>query len=201
MLFRSLDALRAISGVRAVHPIAPKSRSNSYAVPLQGAPQVWTGGGGVAGNTGAGTSIGIVDTGIDYTHANFGGPGTVRAYDTAFKNDTTAPDPALYGPGRRVVGGIDLVGDAYNSDPTDPATYSPVPHPDVNPLDCEGHGSHVAGSAGGSGVTRNGRTYAGGYSSATPFRTLRIGPGMAPQADLYAIRVFGCAGKIGRAHV
>lgn len=191
----NLDALRAIKGVKAVHPIAPKSRNNSYAVPLQGAPSVWTGGGGVAGNTGAGTSIGIVDTGIDYTHANFGGPGTVAAYDAALAADTTAPDPAYYGPGRRVVGGTDLVGDDYNSDPTDPDTYDPVPKPDVNPLDCEGHGSHVAGSAGGSGVTGAGATYTGPYGTSTPFSSMRIGPGMAPKADLYAIRVFGCAGS------
>jgi hypothetical protein len=191
---RNLDALRVIPGVKAVHPIAPKTRSNSYAVPLQGAPSVWTGGGGVAGNTGQGTSLGIVDTGIDYTHANFGGPGTVAAYDRASKNGASTPNPALFGPGNRVVGGTDLAGDGYDADnPDDDPTL--LPAPDDNPLDCEGHGSHVAGSAGGSGVRANGRTYAGAYTDQTPFSSLRIGPGMAPQADLYAIRVFGCAGS------
>ena len=33
--------------------------------------------------------------------------------------------------------------------------------------------------------------------NATPFGALRIGPGVAPQASLYALRVFGCNGGTG----
>ena len=32
-------------------------------------------------------------------------------------------------------------------------------------------------------------------SAAVPFSTMRIGPGVAPQAKLYAIRVFSCTGS------
>jgi subtilisin family serine protease len=182
----NVAALRQIPGVKAVYPVAPKTLDNAYAVPLQGAPAVWQ----ATSNYGAGTKVGIVDTGIDYTHANFGGPGTVAAYDAANAEETAAPDPSMYGPGHRVVGGTDLVGDAYNAD--DPASE---PVPDTNPLDCNGHGSHVAGSAAGSGENADGSTYTGAYNQSTPFGTMKIGPGMAPKADLYAIRVFGCDGS------
>ena len=101
----------------------------------------------------------------------------------------------------RVKGGIDLVGDSYNADP-DSATYQPIPHPDPNPLDCVhtsgsvGHGSHVAGTAAGSGVLANGTTYTGPYNATTiSGNSWTVGPGVAPKADLYAVRVFGCDGS------
>ena len=78
---------------------------------------------------------------------------------------------------------------------TDPA-YQPVPHPDPNPLDCNGHGTHVAGTAAGSGVLANGTTYTGPYNATTiSGNIVDVGPGVAPKADLYAIRVFGCDGS------
>ncbi|WP_051551278.1 S8 family serine peptidase [Nocardioides sp. URHA0020] len=185
------DAISQIPGVAAVYPITPKSYQNSYAVPLQGAPQAWEG----TGDAGQGTTIGIIDTGIDFTHANFGGPGTTAAYDAehAHADDATLSASSIF-PTAKVVGGYDLVGDDYNADPADPA-YNPVPTPDPNPLDCEGHGSHVAGSAAGLGENADGTTYAGDYDTDTPFADMKIGPGMAPKASLLAFRVFGCAGS------
>lgn len=183
------EELAGLPGVRAVYPIAPKTFSNSTAVPLQGAPQVWEG----SGDLGQGMRIAIIDTGIDYTHANFGGPGTLSAYDTAHAAEASAPNPALF-PSAKVAGGADLVGDAYDPD-SDTASLH-VPHPDPNPLDCNGHGSHVAGSAAGLGENANGTPYTGAYdASTTPFSTMRIGPGMAPAATLYAYKVFGCTGS------
>ena len=41
-----------------------------------------------------------------------------------------------------------------------------VPHPDPDPLDCGGHGSHTAGTAAGYGVLSNGTTYTGAYNPA-----------------------------------
>ena len=160
-------------------------------MPFLGVPQVWES----TGYTGHNVKVAIIDTGIDYTHATFGGPGTVAAFDAAKASSAQPADPTMYGPDApRVKGGIDLVGDDYNADPNS-ASYQPVPHPDDNPLDCNGHGSHVAGTAGGSGVLADGTAYRGPYDSTTPSNPFRVGPGVAPQVDLYAVRVFGCEGS------
>src|SRR5205085_11529781 len=120
--------------------------------------------------------------GIDYTHATFGGPGTAAAYTAAHDAETAPANPALFGlAAPRVKGGIDLVGDSYNADPQSEA-YQPVPHPDSNPLDCNGHGSHVAGTAAGSGVLATGQTYTGAYNANTiSGNSWTIGPGVAPK--------------------
>jgi len=187
-----VEQLAALPGVIAVRPVWPLKHDNVHSVPLIGAPSVWQN----LGVHGEHVKIGIIDTGIDFTHANFGGPGTVAAYNAAFATDTAPADPALFGPlAPRVKGGIDLVGDDYDADPT-ASTYQPIPHPDPNPLDCEGHGSHVAGTAAGGGVTAAGTAYSGPYDATTvPGNAWTIGPGVAPKADLYAIRVFGCVGS------
>ncbi len=52
----------------------------------------------------------------------------------------------------------------------------------------------VAGTAAGFGVNADGSTYTGPWTQATPFSTMKIGPGVAPEATLYALRVFGCTG-------
>ncbi|MFI2611991.1 S8 family serine peptidase [Kitasatospora sp. NPDC018619] len=189
-----LPALRALPGVRAVHPIVAKRRDNAHSVPLTGAPQVWAGAG--AAGTGRGVRIGIIDSGVDYTHADFGGPGTEEAFRSV-ERGKPAP-PALF-PNAKVVGGRDLVGDDYDPDPSSPH-HQPVPHPSDNPLDCvrNGHGTHVAGTAAGYGVTADGRTYTGPYGPGLDPAGFRIGPGAAPGAQLYAIRVFGCDGSTDR---
>src|SRR5262249_10000381 len=143
------------------------------------------------GDLGQDSTVAVIDTGLDYTHANFGGPGTSAAYDQAFAHSTAPADPALF-PSLKIIGGTDLVGDAYDASSPHPAQN--IPPPDPNPLDCNGHGSHVAGTAAGFGVDSAGNTFTGPYSTGTPFGSLRIGPGMAPKARLYAFRVFGCAG-------
>ncbi|MFL6059681.1 MAG: S8 family serine peptidase [Marmoricola sp.] len=179
--------LTRLSGVTAVYPIAPKAPTNSYAVPLQGAPAAWE----AHGDLGANSTVAIIDTGVDYTHADFGGPGTRAAYDEAKANLGAAP--GVY-PNDKVIGGYDLAGDDYNGDPTSP-DYNPVTSPDPYPLDCNSHGSHVAGTVAGYGENADGSTYTGAYNTSTPFDTMRIGPGMAPKAKLYAYRVFGCEGS------
>ena len=173
-----LQALAALPGVKAVHRITPKSVSNSSSVPLIGAPAVWK----AKGETGQGVRVGVIDTGIDYTHADFGGPGTVTAFNTAKASNTFTPTA-------KVVGGYDFAGDAYN-----PSEGVTTPVPDSNPLDCEGHGSHVSGTTAGLGVTKGGATYTGGYNVDIDPATLAIGPGVAPGASLYALKVFGCEG-------
>ena len=186
-----LADLAELPGVTAVRALQVMKPDNVRGVPLIGAPAVWD---GLAGLHGEGIKVAVIDTGIDYTHANFAGPGTVAAYNAANAADTLPPSPAL-GWGLRVKGGWDFVGDDYDADPSSD-TYQPVPKPDPNPLDCNGHGSHVSGTAGGSGVLANGTTYTGPYNASTiSSNSWTIGPGVAPKVDLYALRVFGCLGS------
>ncbi|WP_157756728.1 S8 family serine peptidase [Plantactinospora sp. KBS50] len=188
-----LDSIATAPGVVSVHPLQTVKPDNTNGVPMVGAPTVWNAPDKVRGE---GIKVAVIDTGIDYTHADFGGPGTEAAYTTAHARETAAADPALFGPGApKVKGGIDLVGDSYDADPGSP-TYQPVPHPDPNPLDCNGHGSHVAGTIGGYGVLADGSTYRGAYDRNTVSgNSWLVGPGVAPKAELYAVRVFGCEGS------
>jgi subtilisin family serine protease len=192
--------LAALPGVVAVRPLQLMKPDNIRGVPLVGAPAVWQN----LGLHGEGVKIAIIDTGIDYTHANFGGPGTKAAFQAAAATSTLPADEALFGPAAaRVKGGIDLVGDDYDASAppflADGKTPNPklTPVPDLNPLDCNGHGSHVAGTAAGSGITSAGATYTGPYNAATLATpaNFKIGPGVAPKAELYAVRVFGCEGS------
>lgn len=119
---------------------------------------------------GEGMKVGIIDTGIDYTHKMFLGEGTKEAYKN---NKPDQPNPAF--PTKKVVAGIDLVGTTYNA--ASPVFENRLPKPDLNPLDEGGHGTHVAGTVAGLGDGVN--TY----------------DGVAPSADLYAIKVFGAKGS------
>jgi minor extracellular serine protease Vpr len=188
-----VDSLRSIPNVIGVHGIQLMKPDNIHGVPLIGAPAVWD---GLNGFHGEGIKVAVLDTGIDWTHADFGGVGTPQAYLDAHANETLPADPAFFGPNApKVKGGTDLVGDSYDADPTS-ATYQPVPHPDPNPLDCNGHGTHVAGTAVGFGVLSDGTTYSGPYNDTTVSgHEWLVGPGVAPEADLYSVRVFGCNGS------
>ncbi len=177
-----LTAIAALPGVKSVRAVPIRRLDNATSVPFLGIPQVWQN----SKFRGERVRVAIIDSGIDYTHADFGGPGTVEAYQAARKRDTFTPTA-------RVKGGWDFVGDDYNPDDPDTAT----PKPDANPLDCDGHGSHVAGTAAGGGVTADGKAYTGPYDASTPSKKWTVGPGVAPKADLYALKVFGCTGSTG----
>jgi minor extracellular serine protease Vpr len=98
------------------------------------------------GLTGAEVKVAVMDTGIDYNHPDLGG-----------------------GKGNRVTHGWDFVGDAFNA--SDPANDSPIP--DDDPMDCNGHGTHVAGIVGADGDIK----------------------GVAPGVTFGAYKVFGCVGS------
>src|SRR5579859_2749902 len=185
----NLPALQRIGGVAAVYPIAPKKPSLTYSVLHVRGPQAWA----TYSDTGANSTIAIIDTGVDYTHADLGGPGTTAAYQAAKANDTLPPVGVDT---NKIAGGYDFAGDAYDAGTPADAT----PHPDPNYLDCDGHGTHVAGIAAGYGENPNGSTYTNPYISLptdfTSYNTMfRIGPGMAPDAKIYAYKVFGCGGS------
>lgn len=186
-----ISRLATLPGVVAVKPVATYHLHNVQSVPFIGAPSAWQGPPGLHGEH---IKVAHLDTGIDYTHANFGGPGTPAAFAAAVAASTAPADSTLFGPNApKVKGGTDLVGDNYDARSTDPAINTPMPDP--NPLDCAGHGSHTAGTLAGYGVTTAGTTFAGPYDTTTPAIPFTIGPGVAPLADLYEVRVFGCNGS------
>ena len=183
--------LAALPGVIGVRGLDVHTIENAVSVPFLGVPAVWQN----TGFTGEGIKVGIIDTGLDYTHANFGGPGTEAAFDAADATDTQPADPALFGPNApKVKGGFDFVGDDYNAS-ADEGSPALIPQPDPNPLDCNGHGSHVGGTAGGFGVLADGTTFTGPYDSTTHTNDFTVGPGVAPEVHLYGLRVFGCDGS------
>ncbi|MFC5833447.1 S8 family serine peptidase [Nonomuraea insulae] len=178
----SLPAIQQTPGVVSVHPVRTFRPDNTAGVPYIGAPQTWQD----LHKTGTGVKVAVIDTGIDYTHANFGGAGDPADFEG---NDGTVIEPGTF-PTAKVAGGYDLVGDDYDANvPTS------MPKPDPDPLDCNGHGSHVAGTSAGSGVSADGKTYTGPYDSTTHAKTFKVGPGVAPNASLLAYRVFGCGGS------
>ncbi|OIH97591.1 S8 family serine peptidase [Curtobacterium sp. MCBA15_001] len=147
------------------------------------------------GHTGKGVNVAVLDTGLDYTQADFGGPGTAEAYAAALAN-TGAPAAGSYDP-EKFLGGYDFAGPTYNADPSS-AAYQPVPAPDDNPIDGKGgdHGTHVSGTIAGYGLGADKKTFTGDYKSLTTqtVQDMWIGPGTAPEAGLYALKVFGDAG-------
>lgn len=147
------------------------------------------------GRTGKGVNVAVLDTGLDYTQADFGGPGTTAAYQAALAN-TGAPTAGSYD-GKKFLGGYDFAGPTYNADSTDPA-YDPTPKPDDNPIDGKGgdHGTHVSGTIAGYGLDADKKTYRSDYTKLTTqqVQDMWVGPGTAPQAGLYALKVFGDGG-------
>jgi minor extracellular serine protease Vpr len=155
----SADAasLTKIDGVEAVYPvytasIGPTERISpelAYALAMTGAEAVQEG----LGYTGSGVKVAVMDTGIDYHHPDLG---------------------AGFGAGKKVFTGYDFVGDRFNGSGEGGEL---IPHPDNDPDDCNGHGTHVAGIVGAKPAA------AGGIK------------GVAPDVTFGAYRVFGCAGS------
>lgn len=98
------------------------------------------------GITGSDTVIAIIDSGVDYTHDALGGDG--------------------FGPGHKVIGGYDFIGDD--------ATYAGGFHPSADPMDHDGHGTAAAGIAAGKGFQYR---------------------GVAPDAKILAYRAFDSSGE------
>ncbi|MCP5097187.1 MAG: S8 family serine peptidase, partial [Chloroflexi bacterium] len=109
---------------------------------------------------GSGISVAVLDSGIDYTHVDFGGSGN--------QNDYTNNNPFIVEPGsfptNKIVGGYDFVGSRWL---TSDFGRNSLLHADPDPLDLgiiAGHGTRIASILGGVN-------------------------GIAPGVDLYAVRV------------
>jgi minor extracellular serine protease Vpr len=157
---RDVSKLSNVAGVQNLWPVVsvktaevqPQNAPDlGTALPMTGADIVQS----VLHYNGAGVRVAVMDTGVDYNHPDLGG---------------------CFGAGCRVFTGYDFVGDDYNADDTSPS-FNPVPKPDNDPDDCNGHGSHVAGIVGAKAASATGVT------------------GVAPGVTFGAYRVFGCAGS------
>jgi subtilisin family serine protease len=161
----SLPRLAQDPAVMRIAPVRNYELALGETVPYIGAASLHT-----QGVTGAGVKVAVLDLGIDYTHANLGGPGTREAYEAAYGTDPSDPrkttTDGLF-PTAKVVGGIDLVGDSWSGGDESLA-------PDPDPIDFDGHGTHVADIIGGKN-------------------------GVAPGVELYAVKVCspvaGCPGS------
>jgi subtilisin family serine protease len=180
-----LGRLARLPGVARLEIPTVVRPSLGSAVPLVGSPALWAASPGLHGE---GVRIGILDTGVDYLHAHLGGAGDPE--------DATANNHAVIEPGSfptaKVIGGRDFVGDDYDAYGLEGST---MPSPDPDPIDCNGHGTHVAGIAAGLGVTSEGEGYAGPYDASLDPSAFSIYPGVAPAARLFALKVFGCHGS------
>ncbi len=138
----AFDALRAVPGLERITASYRCEPSNDVSVPLTGAtPNEWTysGSGAFAGDAGAGVIVGIVDTGLDWSHDDFKNPdGTSRILALWDQNVAGTP-PSGY-----------TYGTEWSTAQINGGTCT---HHDTN-----GHGTHVMGSAAGDGsATGNGQ--------------------------------------------
>ncbi len=156
------DRMLRLPGVTRVYPVFTVALPERVATPdlASSLPMIGADTVQASGYDGEGIKVGVIDTGIDYNHPDLGGSGV---------NDETADFMAT---GGRVMYGHDFVGDDYDAD------AGSGPEPDSYPDDCNGHGTHVAGTIGADGDLSTGGV-----------------KGVAPKVTLGAYRVFGCDGS------
>jgi subtilisin family serine protease len=164
-----LPALAAVDGVERIESSRELHSELDLAVVESRADLVHQ---GPPGRRGSGVIIGIVDTGIDFTHPNFRrSDGTSRIlfiWDQALTRagGEVAPDGFGYGV-------------EYTNTQISAALSAANPFATVRHRDLDGHGTHVAGIAAGDGSA------SGQGQSAFSFI------GVAPEADLIVVRVAG----------
>ncbi|HEV7570254.1 MAG TPA: S8 family serine peptidase [Thermoanaerobaculia bacterium] len=134
----AIDQIRALPYVkRVVADVPMHALADGPNITLINAPKVWSS----LGSRGAGVTVAIIDTGIDYTHPALGNG---------------------FGPGFKVKGGWDFVNN------------------DADPMDDNGHGTHVSGIVAGQSETIT---------------------GVAPDVSLMAYKVLGANGSGSESNV
>lgn len=154
-----LAALPGVTRIALARPVHPAS---DVSVPETGADQLWESDGAIPpvyhGLTGRGVVVGIVDTGLDLTHADFCTPDGSTRVRFAWDQTWAGNAPSDFGYGTEYTQGAINAGAAAEFKDTD------------------GHGTHVAGIAAGDGSA--------GGATGQPYHYV----GMAPEADLIVVK-------------
>jgi len=160
-----LPAISEVLTVLAIRPVIDSQLHLAGTIPQIGAAPVHA-----SGVTGEGIRVAVLDSGIDYTHRNFGGPGTLAAYAQAYGSGPSSPlnttRDGLF-PTAKVIGGWDYVGEVWPKGIE--GADGPI-DPDEDPIDYGTHGSHVADIIAGASADGSHK-------------------GVAPGAKLYAFKV------------
>ena len=141
-----LTALTKISGVVSVKPVARYevqadpggSGSLAQAADYLQATPVRD-----QGFDGTGVKLAVLDSGVDFTHEYLGGPGTVAGVQHLLRAERGGADRHL----RRLVRPGRAQGQGWHRlrrREWNGAANSPPLAPDPNPIDFEGHGTHVS---------------------------------------------------------
>jgi len=137
----SVDAVRSLRfmpGVKSVTPQVIYTVDMDYSLPLIEAPALWSELGGQE-SAGEGVKVAVIDTGIDPSHDMFDG--------TDFDYPAMGTWPKGYCADRDFCNGKIIAARFYTP------TFDVHPDETLSPLDLNGHGTHVAGTAAGNVVT------------------------------------------------
>ncbi len=148
-----MDAVAALSGVRAIKGAAPVELEHDLSVPTTGATALRGAGPAFIGLNGAGVLVADVDSGVDYNHPDFLDAGGQTRFVSIWDQTVNGVFPAGY---------------AYGSEWLPAALNANT----ATQTDVSGHGTHVLGTIGGDGSGTGGAFAAHTFTGMAPMADL-----------------------------